>query len=182
MWIIWISVCGNPCFLRPRFPGCDDACSGPCYRPLKHGLFVVGFSFLDGLPGLLVAVAVVPGRDPSLGLLLQFVPQCEEGGVEFDATFERVWDSADVGYRVPLLRRVTVCTCGPLIFCRHWSRLRVPSDVPSDEVIAIAIRSTHFPQMCLLGPFGVLCATMRIDSVKKGSKTTHFVSYRMVVS
>ncbi len=61
-------------------------------KPLKHGLFVEGFSFLDGLLGLLVAVvAVVPGRDPSIVLLLQFVPQCEEGGVEFDAAVERVW-------------------------------------------------------------------------------------------
>ncbi len=77
--------------LRPRFPGCDDACSGPSYHSLKHGPFVVGF-FLDGLPSLLVAVvAVVPGRDPSLVLLLQFVPQCEERGVEFDAAIERVW-------------------------------------------------------------------------------------------
>ncbi len=36
-------------------------------------------------------VAVVPGRDSSIVLLLQFVPQCEEGGVEFDAVVERVW-------------------------------------------------------------------------------------------
>ncbi len=169
--------------LRLRVPGCDVACPGPCHRSLKHGLFVLGFSFLDGLPGLLVAVvAVVPGRDPSLGLLLQFVPQCEEGGVESYAALERVWDSADVGYRVPILRRVAICSCGPLIFCRHRSRLRVPSDMPTDEIVAIAIRSTHFPQISLLGPFGVLCATMRIDSVKKGSKTTHFVSYRMVAT
>ncbi len=63
--------------LRLWFPGRDDACSGPCYRPLKHGL-----SFLDRLLGLLV------GRDPSIILLLQFVPQCEEGGVEFDAAVE----------------------------------------------------------------------------------------------
>ncbi len=78
--------------LRPRFPGFDDACSGPCYRPLKHGLFVVGFLFLDGLLGLLFAVvAVVLGRDPSIVLLLQFVPQCEEGGVKFDTAVERVW-------------------------------------------------------------------------------------------
>ncbi len=35
-------------------------------------------------------VAVVPGRDPPLVLLLQFVPQCEEGGVAFDAAVERV--------------------------------------------------------------------------------------------
>ncbi len=48
--------------------------------------------------------------------------------------------------------------------------------------LAIAIRSEHFPQMCLLGLFGVLCATMRIDSVKKGSKTTHFVSYRVTAT
>ncbi len=50
------------------------------------------FSFLGGMLGLLVAVvAVVPGRDPSIVLLLQFVPQCEEGGVEFDAAVECVW-------------------------------------------------------------------------------------------
>ncbi len=36
-------------------------------------------------------VAVVPGRDPPFVLLLQFVPQCEEGGVGFDAAVERVW-------------------------------------------------------------------------------------------
>ncbi len=79
--------------LRPRFPGSDDACSGPCYRPLKHGLFVVRFSFLEGLFGLLVVVvAVVPGKHPSLFILLQFVPQCEEGGMEFDAAVERVLD------------------------------------------------------------------------------------------
>ncbi len=64
--------------LRLWFPGRDNACSGPFYRPLKHGFFIEGFSFLDGLLGLLVAVvAVVPGRDPSIVLLLQFVPQCE---------------------------------------------------------------------------------------------------------
>ncbi len=45
-----------------------DLVFAPC------GLFVVGFSFLDGLLGLLVAVvAVVPGRDPSLVHLLQVV-------------------------------------------------------------------------------------------------------------
>ncbi len=32
--------------LRLWFPGRDDACSGPCYRPLEHGFFVVGFTFL----------------------------------------------------------------------------------------------------------------------------------------
>ncbi len=32
----------------------------------------------------------------------------------------------------------------------------MPSDVPSDEVVAIAIRSTYFLQMRLLGPFGVI--------------------------
>ncbi len=59
--------------LRLWFPGRDNACSGPCYRPLKHGFFMEEFSFLDGLLGLLVAVvAVVPGRDPSIVLLLQF--------------------------------------------------------------------------------------------------------------
>ncbi len=77
--------------LRLWFPGRDDACSGPCYRPPKHGLFLEGFSFLDGLLGLLVGVVVVvPGRDSSIVLLLQFVPQCDEGGVEFDAADERV--------------------------------------------------------------------------------------------
>ncbi len=91
-------------------------------------------------------------------------------------------DNADVGYRVPLLRRVAVCSYGPLISCRHWSRLMVPCDVPSDEVFAKAIRSIHFLQMCLLGPFGVLCATMKIDSVKNCSETTHFVSNRMVAT
>ncbi len=62
--------------LRPRFPGCDEnVCSGSCYRPLKHGLFVVGFSFMDWLLGLLVAVVtVVPGMDPFFVLLLQFLP------------------------------------------------------------------------------------------------------------
>ncbi len=35
--------------------------------------------------------AVVPWRYPSLVLLMQFVPQCEEGGVGFDAAVERVW-------------------------------------------------------------------------------------------
>ncbi len=56
--------------LRPWFPGRGDACSGPCYRPLKHGFFVERFFFLDGLLGLLVAVvAVVPWRDPSVVLL-----------------------------------------------------------------------------------------------------------------
>ncbi len=65
---------------------------GLFYRPLKHGFFMEGFSFLNGQLGLLVAVvAVVPGRDPYIVLLLQFVPQCEEGGVEFDAAVERVW-------------------------------------------------------------------------------------------
>ncbi len=34
--------------------------------------------------------AVVPGRDPSLVPLLQFVPQCEEGGVEFNIAVDRV--------------------------------------------------------------------------------------------
>ncbi len=78
--------------LPPRFPGCNGACSRPCYRTLKHGFFVVGFSFLDGLLGLLVAVvAVVPGRDPSHVHLLQVVPQCGEGGVDFYAAVERVW-------------------------------------------------------------------------------------------
>ncbi len=78
--------------LRLWLPGRDNACSGPCYRPLKHGFFMEEFSFLDGLLGLLVAVvAVVPGRDPSIVLLLQFVPQWEEGGVEFGAAVERVW-------------------------------------------------------------------------------------------
>ncbi len=78
--------------LRLWLPGRDNACSGPCYRSLKHGLFVVEFSFLGGLLGLLVAVVVVvPGRDPSIVLLLQFVPQCEEGGLEFDAAVVRVW-------------------------------------------------------------------------------------------
>ncbi len=53
--------------LRLWFPGRDYACSGPCYRPLKHGFFFEGFSFLGGLLGLLVTVvAVVPGRDPSI--------------------------------------------------------------------------------------------------------------------
>ncbi len=78
--------------LRPWFLGRDNACSGPCYRPLKHGFSMEEFSFLGGLLGLLVAVVtVVPGRYPSIVLLLQLVPQCEEGGVEFDATVERVW-------------------------------------------------------------------------------------------
>ncbi len=53
--------------LRLWLPGRDNACPGPCYRPLKHGFFIAGFSFLGGLLGLLVAVvAVVPGRDPSI--------------------------------------------------------------------------------------------------------------------
>ncbi len=78
--------------LRLWFPGRDDACSRPCYRPLKPGFFVEGFSFLDGLLCLLDAVvAVVHGRNPCIALLLPFVPQCEEGGVEFDAAVERVW-------------------------------------------------------------------------------------------
>ncbi len=78
--------------LRLWLLGRDNACSGPCYRPLKHGFFMEGFSFMGGLLGLLVAVvAVAPGRDPSIVLLLQFVPQCEQGGVEFDAAVERVW-------------------------------------------------------------------------------------------
>ncbi len=44
--------------LRPRFPGCDDACSGHVIAPWNMGLkcFVAGFFFLDGLLGLLVAV------------------------------------------------------------------------------------------------------------------------------
>ncbi len=59
--------------LRLWLPGRDNACSGPCYRPLKHWFFIEEFSFLDGLLGLLVAVvAVVSGRDPSIVLLLQF--------------------------------------------------------------------------------------------------------------
>ncbi len=45
--------------VSPRFPDCADAYCRPCYRPLKHGLFVLGFSFLDGLLGLLVAVVAV---------------------------------------------------------------------------------------------------------------------------
>ncbi len=78
--------------LRLWLPGRDNVCSGPCYRPLKHGFFMEEFCFLGGLLGLLDAVVVVvPGRDPSIVLLLQFVPQCEEGGVEFDAAVERVW-------------------------------------------------------------------------------------------
>ncbi len=45
-----------------------------------------------GLLGLLVlAVAVVPGRDPSFILVLQFVPRCEDGGVEFDAAVDCAW-------------------------------------------------------------------------------------------
>ncbi len=52
----------------------------------------MGFSFLDGQLGLLVViVAVVLGRDPSLVLLLQFVSLPEEGGVEFNAAVEWVW-------------------------------------------------------------------------------------------
>ncbi len=39
---------------------------------------------------MVAVVAVVPGRDHSIVLLLQFVPQCEEGGVEFDAAVECV--------------------------------------------------------------------------------------------
>ncbi len=42
--------------LRLWLPGRDNACSGPCYRPLKRGFFMKEFSFLDGLLGLLVAV------------------------------------------------------------------------------------------------------------------------------
>ncbi len=50
--------------LRLWLPGRDNACSGPCFRSLKHGFFMEEFSFLGGLLGLLVAVfAVVPGRD-----------------------------------------------------------------------------------------------------------------------
>ncbi len=52
--------------LRLWLPGRDHACSGPCYRPLKHGFFMEEFS-LGGLLGLLVAVvAVVPGRDAAV--------------------------------------------------------------------------------------------------------------------
>ncbi len=40
---------------------------------------------------LVVLVAVVPGRDPSLVLVLQFAPQCEDGEVELSAAVERVW-------------------------------------------------------------------------------------------
>ncbi len=70
---------------RLWYPGRHNACSRPCYRPLKHGFFIGGFSFLGGPLGLLVAVVIgVPGRDPSIVLLLQFAPQCEEGGVECD--------------------------------------------------------------------------------------------------
>ncbi len=59
--------------LRLWFPGRDNACSGPCYRTLKHGLFMEGFSFLDRLLCLMVAVvAVVPGKDPSIVLLFPF--------------------------------------------------------------------------------------------------------------
>ncbi len=45
--------------LRRGFPGCDEACYGPCYRPPKHGIFILGFSLLDGLPVLLVAAVAV---------------------------------------------------------------------------------------------------------------------------
>ncbi len=56
--------------LRLWLPGRENACSGPCYRSLKHGFFMEEFSFLGRLLGLLVAVvAVVPGRDPSIVLL-----------------------------------------------------------------------------------------------------------------
>ncbi len=40
---------------------------------------------------LAVVVAVVSGRDSSLFLLLQFVLQREEGGVEINAAVECVW-------------------------------------------------------------------------------------------
>ncbi len=61
--------------LRLWLPGRDNACSGPCYRPLKHGFFMEEVSSLDGMLGLLVdVVAVVPGRNPSIVLLMQFVP------------------------------------------------------------------------------------------------------------
>ncbi len=109
--------------LRPRFPGCDDVCSGSCYRPLKHGLFVVGFSFIDGLLGLLVAViTVVPGMNPSLVILLQFVPQCEEGG-EFDVAVERVWAGTAV---------------------TSWRSLCLPSELP------VVWRTSNPRQACLL--------------------------------
>ncbi len=54
------------------------------------GSFLRGSPSSYGLLGLLVAVvAVVPGRNPSIFLLLRFVPQCREGGVEFDAAVEQ---------------------------------------------------------------------------------------------
>ncbi len=36
-------------------------------------------------------ITFVRGVNPSLILLLQFVPQCEEGGVKFNAEVECVW-------------------------------------------------------------------------------------------
>ncbi len=45
-----------------------------------------------GLFGLLVlVVAVIPWRDPSIILVLQFVPRCEDGGVEFAAAVDCAW-------------------------------------------------------------------------------------------
>ncbi len=78
---------------------------------------------------------------------------------------------------LPILRRVTVCSCGPLVFFYgRWSPLEAPSDLPSDEVVAITIRRTHCSQMCLLDSLCVLCAIMRVHYVK----TIHFVSYWVV--
>ncbi len=51
--------------------------------------------------------------------------------------------------------------------------------MPSDEVLVIAIRSANLSQMCVVGPFGLLLATMRVDSVKMVYKTTRVVSYRV---
>ncbi len=41
--------------------------------------------------GVRFVVNFVRGVNPSLILLLQFVPQCEEGGVDFNAEVECVW-------------------------------------------------------------------------------------------
>ncbi len=52
----------------------------------------MGFSCLAGLLILLaVNVTTVPGGNPYLILSLQFVSQCEEGGVEVNAAVECVW-------------------------------------------------------------------------------------------
>ncbi len=92
-------------------------------------------------------------------------------------------DNADVGYRVPLLRRVAVCSCGPLISCRRMksllkpfavhiffkcaSSVRLASSVLQWELILLkrALRQLTF---CLIGWLLQKCNILRGFPVDRG--------------